>query len=73
MSEHIKLSQHDGVLEIIFARPDKKNALTNAMYRTAREALESAMPSLPEMIWVILRMSHPVRLASHRRAPSYRQ
>lgn len=42
MSEHIKLSQHDGVLEIIFARPDKKNALTNAMYRTAREALESA-------------------------------
>jgi enoyl-CoA hydratase/carnithine racemase len=42
MSEHIKLSQHDGVLEIIFARPEKKNALTNAMYRSAREALESA-------------------------------
>lgn len=42
MTDHIKLHQQDGVLEIIFARPDKKNALTNAMYRKAREALESA-------------------------------
>lgn len=42
MSDHIKLHQQDGVLEIIFARPDKKNALTNAMYRAAREALENA-------------------------------
>ncbi|MDN5005476.1 enoyl-CoA hydratase [Bradyrhizobium sp. GCM10027634] len=42
MSEHIKLKEEDGVLEITFARPDKKNALSNAMYRTAREALESA-------------------------------
>ena len=42
MSEHIKLKEEDGVLEITFARPDKKNALSNAMYRAAREALESA-------------------------------
>ena len=42
MSEHIKVSQSGAVLEVIFARPDKKNALTNAMYRAAREALESA-------------------------------
>lgn len=42
MSEHIKLTEEDGVLEITFARPDKKNALTNAMYQAAREALESA-------------------------------
>jgi enoyl-CoA hydratase/carnithine racemase len=42
MSEHIKLTEEDGVLEIAFARPDKKNALSNAMYRAAREALESA-------------------------------
>lgn len=42
MSHHIKLSQHDGVLEICFARPDKKNALTNAMYIAATNALEAA-------------------------------
>ncbi len=42
MSEHIKLTEQDGVLEITFARPDKKNALSNAMYRAAREALEGA-------------------------------
>lgn len=42
MSEHIKLNISEGVLEITFARADKKNALTNAMYRAAREALENA-------------------------------
>ncbi|HEY1721285.1 MAG TPA: enoyl-CoA hydratase-related protein [Magnetospirillaceae bacterium] len=42
MSEHIKLKEEDGVLEITFARPDKKNALSNAMYLAAREALEAA-------------------------------
>ncbi|MBN9663846.1 MAG: enoyl-CoA hydratase/isomerase family protein [Acidobacteria bacterium] len=42
MSEHIKLNQEDGVLEITFARPDKKNALSNAMYDAARVALEDA-------------------------------
>ena len=42
MSEHIKLRKEDGVLEITFARPDKKNALSNAMYDAALQALESA-------------------------------
>lgn len=42
MSEHIRLTEEAGILEITFARPDKKNALSHAMYRTAREALESA-------------------------------
>ena len=42
MSEHIKRKEEDGVLEITFARPEKRNALSNAMYRTGREALESA-------------------------------
>jgi enoyl-CoA hydratase/carnithine racemase len=42
MTEHIKTTTQDGVLEIIFARPEKKNALSNAMYRKASEALESA-------------------------------
>jgi len=42
MTEHIKLRQDGAVLEIIFARPEKKNALSNAMYRAATEALERA-------------------------------
>lgn len=42
MTEHIRTTLDNGVLEVTFARPDKKNALTNAMYRSAREALERA-------------------------------
>ena len=32
MTEHIKIERKDGILTLTFARPDKKNALTNAMY-----------------------------------------
>ena len=42
MTEHIKITKRDGVLEITFARPDKKNALSNAMYLKATDALEQA-------------------------------
>jgi enoyl-CoA hydratase/carnithine racemase len=42
MTEHIKARQEGAVLEIIFARPEKKNALSNVMYRAATEALERA-------------------------------
>jgi enoyl-CoA hydratase/carnithine racemase len=42
MTEHIKVSRDGAVLEIIFARPDKKNALSNAMYRAATEAIDRA-------------------------------
>src|SRR5580700_9790946 len=42
MTEHIEVKQDGAVLEIIFARPDKKNALSNAMYRAATEALDEA-------------------------------
>ena len=42
MSEHIKTTTRDGVFEMTFARPDKKNALSNAMYRAASDALENA-------------------------------
>jgi enoyl-CoA hydratase/carnithine racemase len=42
MTEHIKITRDGAVLEISFARPDKKNALSNAMYRAATEALEAA-------------------------------
>jgi enoyl-CoA hydratase/carnithine racemase len=42
MTDHIKMTTQDGVLEITFARPEKKNALSNAMYRKASDALENA-------------------------------
>jgi enoyl-CoA hydratase/carnithine racemase len=42
MTEHIKTTMQDGVLEITFARPEKKNALSNAMYQAASDALENA-------------------------------
>jgi len=42
MTEHIKLKQDGAVLEVIFARPDKKNALSNAMYQAAAQALHDA-------------------------------
>ena len=42
MTQHIKTTTQDGVLEITLARPEKKNALSNAMYRAASDALENA-------------------------------
>ena len=42
MTEHVKIAAEDGVLRIRFSRPEKKNALTNAMYVAAGEALTRA-------------------------------
>lgn len=42
MSEHIRITRADGVLRLVMARPDKKNALTDAMYMRLAEALEAA-------------------------------
>ena len=42
MTEQIKIHQDRAVLQIIFARPEKKNALSSAMYRAATAALEEA-------------------------------
>lgn len=38
----ILTSQADGILTVTFNRPDKKNALTSAMYATLADALEAA-------------------------------
>jgi enoyl-CoA hydratase/carnithine racemase len=48
MTEHLKVKVDAGVMEITWNRPDKKNALSNDMYRGAAEALEkaSADPSI---------------------------
>ncbi|MCP1470551.1 enoyl-CoA hydratase/carnithine racemase [Sphingobium sp. OAS761] len=42
MSEHIAISENEGVIEIRIDRPEKKNALTGAMYRTMTAALADA-------------------------------
>ena len=42
MTEHVKTDLDAGILTITFARPDKKNALTNAMYGALADALERA-------------------------------
>jgi enoyl-CoA hydratase/carnithine racemase len=42
MTEHVKVSVDNGVMEIIWNRPEKKNAITNAMYKAAGDALDAA-------------------------------
>jgi len=41
MSEGVSISKADGILSIRFSRPDKKNAITRAMYLAMAEALLS--------------------------------
>ncbi len=42
MTEHVRIAAEDGVLRITLARPDKKNALTQAMYAALGQALARA-------------------------------
>jgi enoyl-CoA hydratase/carnithine racemase len=42
MTEHIKIEHAENVLTLTFARPDKKNALTNLMYGALADALGAA-------------------------------
>src|ERR1700761_2990708 len=42
MTEHIKIDHKDHILTLTFARPDKKNAITNAMYGTLADAILAA-------------------------------
>jgi len=51
MTEHIRIKQQDGILEILFARPDKKNALTNVCVRQSH--LEALTPSGKDRVHVI--------------------
>lgn len=43
MTDLVKISIADGVMEILWNRADKKNALSNAMYRAATAALAQAV------------------------------
>jgi len=42
MTEHIKIENAQNILTLTFARPDKKNALTNVMYGALADAIVAA-------------------------------
>lgn len=42
MTEHVRIENNSGILTLTLARPDKKNALTDAMYGKLADAIESA-------------------------------
>ena len=42
MTEHVRIENRGGILTLTLARPDKKNALTDAMYGKLADAIESA-------------------------------
>ena len=42
MSEHVRVERNDGVLTITLARPERRNAITVAMYAALAEAVEDA-------------------------------
>ena len=43
MSDHVRVERRDAVLSITLARPERRNAITVAMYAALAEAIESAM------------------------------
>ena len=43
MSEHVRVERRDAVITITLARPERRNAITVAMYAALAEAIESAM------------------------------
>ena len=42
MSEHVRVERNDAVLAIVLARPERRNAITVAMYAALADAIESA-------------------------------
>ena len=42
MTEQIKIENKENILNLTFARPDKKNALTNLMYAALADAIVAA-------------------------------
>src|SRR5262245_62936119 len=42
MTEHVQIANDHGVLTLTLARPDKKNALTDAMYGKLADTIEAA-------------------------------
>lgn len=42
MSEHVRIEKKDGVLALTFTRPERRNAITVAMYAALADAIEQA-------------------------------
>jgi enoyl-CoA hydratase/carnithine racemase len=42
LTEHVKVERRDGIVSITLARPDRRNAITVAMYAALAEAIEAA-------------------------------
>ncbi|QNQ10755.1 enoyl-CoA hydratase [Sphingomonas alpina] len=42
MTDHIQIQKSNGVLTLVMNRPDKKNALTDAMYEALADAIEAS-------------------------------
>ena len=42
MTDHVRIEKSDHILNLTFARPDKKNAITNAMYGALADAILAA-------------------------------
>ena len=53
MTEHVAIEKDKGVLTLTLARPDKKNALTNAMYGKLADAIEAAETDAAARVIVI--------------------
>ncbi|HTO60113.1 MAG TPA: enoyl-CoA hydratase [Bradyrhizobium sp.] len=53
MTEHVVIEKDKGILTLTLARPDKKNALTNAMYGKLADAIEAAETDADARVIVI--------------------
>jgi enoyl-CoA hydratase/carnithine racemase len=54
MSEHVRIEQDGGVVTLTMARPEKKNALTDGMYKVLADTIEDAQTN-PEVRVVLIR------------------
>jgi enoyl-CoA hydratase/carnithine racemase len=53
MTEHVVIEKDKGILTLTLARPDKKNALSNAMYGKLADAIEAAETDAAARVIVI--------------------
>jgi enoyl-CoA hydratase/carnithine racemase len=53
MTEHVRIEKQSGVLTLTLSRPDKKNALTRAMYKQLGDAIDGAADD-PEVRCVLI-------------------
>ena len=63
-SEHISVSTDSAVLRLQFNRPDRKNAITRAMYTTLADAIEQAAAELAAQGYRVLGDGSP-RIGAH--------